>query len=132
MHAASGVLRDDGSYKPSFLTYATLIRELDGVEAGAKRLPYPDPNVRLYAWRRGGETLLTAWTIEGAARLNLDLGRATVTDAFGRRARLDRTKGLALTEFPIYLRGIGNLAPVESLLRRKARDEEAERVRQTM
>ena len=132
MHAASGVLRDDGSYKPSFLTYATLIRELDGVEAGAKRLPYPDRNVRLYVWRRGGETLLTAWTIEGAARLNLDLGRATVTDAFGRRARLDRTKGLALTEFPIYLRGIGNLAPVESLLRRKARDEEAERAHQTM
>jgi hypothetical protein len=35
-----------------------VIRELDGVQGGALKLPYPDPNVRVYAWTRGAETIL--------------------------------------------------------------------------
>lgn len=117
MHAASGLLRDDGSMKPSYLSYATLIRELDGVTGGARRLHDPDPNVRLYAWKRGGETILTAWTIEGAGHVALDLGHATVTDAFGRRARRDLSRGLDLGEFPIYIRDIEKPAAIETRAR---------------
>ncbi|HEY0076981.1 MAG TPA: discoidin domain-containing protein, partial [Abditibacteriaceae bacterium] len=56
-HAASGVLRDDGTLKPSWFSYATLIRELEGTQGG-QRLPYPDPNVRLFAWPRGNSIVL--------------------------------------------------------------------------
>ena len=70
LFAASGVMRDDGSLKPAWFTYATLIRALDGVKTGALRLPDPDPNVRLYAWTRGTETILSAWAVDGTATLN--------------------------------------------------------------
>ncbi|HEY3281374.1 MAG TPA: hypothetical protein VGN26_03805 [Armatimonadota bacterium] len=105
MHAASGVLRDDGSYKPSFLTYATLIRALSGVKGGALRLPYPNPNVRLYLWQGPRGPLLSAWTVEGTARITLGQGTAMVTDAFGRRSRQSLSGGLGLSAFPRYLEG---------------------------
>ena len=116
MHAASGLLRDDGSMKPSFLTYATLIRQLDGVKGGAVRIPYPDSNVRVYSWKGAGGTLLTAWTINGAGRLNLNLGRGSVTDAFGRSRSMDLSKGLDLSPFPVYIRGISNMSAIRALL----------------
>ncbi len=125
MHAASGVLRDDGSYKPSFLTYATLIRELDGVRGGAVKLPQADKNVRLYLWKRGDAAILTAWTIEGEGKLDLNLGRATVTDAFGRRQTADLTGGVALSVFPIYIRDISNASAVQSLESQAAKAEAA-------
>lgn len=126
MHAASGLLRDDGSCKPSFLTYATLIRELDGVTAPAVRLPWPDKHVRLYGWRRGDECLLTAWTIEGEAKLDLNLGRATVTDAFGYRRTEDLAAGLRLSVFPVYIRDCSNVRSLQSL-ERQAQWQEASR-----
>ena len=101
--------------KPSFLTYATLIRQFQGVEGGAIKLPYSDKNVRLYLWQRGKERLLTAWTIEGAGQLALSLGRATVTDAFGYRQTLDLAKGLRLSAFPVYIEGMTDARPVEAL-----------------
>jgi hypothetical protein len=113
-HAASGLLRNDGSQKPSWFSYATLIRELDGATDG-RRLPHPDPQVRLYSWKRGNETLLSAWTVEGTAKLNLNLGRSTVTDTFGHRAPADVNSNFALSEFPVHIRGMVNRAPVDAL-----------------
>lgn len=124
MHAASGVVRDDGSLKPSWFTYATLIRQLDGVDKGALRLPYSDPNVRLYAWTRGKETILTAWTIENPATLRLQLGQCTVTDAFG-ATRQTKAGDLPISMFPVYIRGIGNPAAFQSLVAQAKRDEAA-------
>ena len=126
MHAASGLLRDDGSMKPSWVTYATLIRQLDGVQGGAIRLPYKDNNVRLYAWQRGAERILTAWTIEGPAKLDVDLGHATVTDAFGRQREMDLAHGLALSEFPVYLRNVSDLRAIAAL-EEQARQEDQRR-----
>lgn len=126
MHAASGVVREDGTLKPSWFTYATLIRELEGVQTGALRLPYPDPNVRLYAWTRGAETVLTAWAIEGTADLKLRLGPSTVTDAFGRRRRVDVASKLPLSVFPTYVREVGYPDAVRTLVER-ARQQEAAR-----
>lgn len=114
LHAASGLYRDDGSVKPLWLTYATLIRELDGVKPGV-RLPYPDPNVRLYTWIRNNETVLTGWTVSGSASVKLDLGPCMVTDAFGYRKQ-EKVAALALSPFPTYVRGIGNPAGLKSML----------------
>ncbi len=109
MHAASGLLRNDGTYKPSYLTYATLIRELDGVTGGAIKLPINDKNMRLYAWKKGSDWILTGWMVEGTSKLNINLSRATVTDAFGYRSQMDLTKGIELSIYPVYIRSIGNL-----------------------
>ena len=126
MHAASGLLRDDGTYKPSYLTYATLIRELDGVMGPAIRVPHPDKNVRMYLWRRGDDRLLTAWTIEGEAKLDLKLGKATVTDAFGQRRAQDLSAGLTLSAFPVYIRDFAD-AKVLQALELRAQQEEVDR-----
>jgi hypothetical protein len=126
MHAASGLLRDDGSMKPSWLTYATLIRELDGVQGGAIKLPTKDANVRVLAWKNGSQTILTAWTIEGEGKLDANLGRATVTDAFGHRRQMDLSQGLPLSIFPTYIRNFADPRGVEGLLA-EARQEEVGR-----
>ena len=74
MHACSGVLREDFSPKPSWFTFGTLIRQFHGVQGGAKRLPHADENVWLMEWDAGGKPLLTVWTVDGVARLGVDLG----------------------------------------------------------
>lgn len=122
MHAASGLLREDGAFKPAFLTYATLIRELDGVKGGAIRLPLTDRNMRLYAWQSGSGWILTAWMIEGAGKLAVDLGQATVTDAFGRRTAQDLTHGMDLTIFPAYIRDVSNQRAISDLLAESAQE----------
>jgi len=125
LHASSGLFRDDGSVKPSWFTFATLIRELDGVKPGL-RLPHPNPNVRLYSWTRGKETILTAWTVDGTADLNLALGSYTVTDAFGHR-RQSSARSLPLGIFPTYIRGVSNMATLDALAV-KGRQMEAQRL----
>lgn len=130
MHAASGVLRNDETLKPSWFTYATLIRELDSVKAKAIRLLYPDPNVFLYAWTRGAETILSAWAIEGTANLNLKLGNSTVTDAFGNARQQNIAGTLPLSVFPVYIKNIGNPAGFKTLVAQAQRTETARRQEQ--
>jgi hypothetical protein len=129
MHAASGLLRNDGSMKPSWLTYATLIRQLDGVLPGAVKLPCKDKNVRLFAWQRGKEQILTAWTIEGPGKLDLNLGRATVTDAFGQRREMDLTGGLALSDFPVYVRDVSDSRAIAALQEQARLEDQRQRER---
>lgn len=124
MHAASGVLRNDETLKPSWFTYATLIREMDSIKTGAMRLPYPDANVRLYGWTRGSETILSAWAIEGTANLNLQLDNSTITNAFGKTRQENLTGKLALSAFPIYIKKIGNMAGVKVLWEQAQRERE--------
>lgn len=127
MHAAAGLQRDDGTLKPSWLTYATLIRQLEGIPGAALRLPHPDPRVRVYLWQRGGSPLLTAWTSEGSAPLGTALGTATITDAFG-HATPSTPVGAdyVLGEFPVYLSGFADAAPLAAW---RARGEAAEKER---
>ena len=129
MHAASGLLRDDGAMKPSWQTYATLVRQLDGVEGRATRLPCKDDNCRLYAWQTGAQTILTAWNVEGETKLDISLGRATITDAFGHERRIDLNSGLPLSIFPVYIRDFTEPQAVEALLGR-ARAQEIQRQEQ--
>ncbi|HEX8237919.1 MAG TPA: hypothetical protein VF600_18410 [Abditibacteriaceae bacterium] len=125
MHAASGVLRNDETLKPSWFTYATLIRQLNGIKTGAQRLPYPDANIRLYAWTRGTETILSAWAVEGAANLSLNLGNSTVTDAFGHRRQVNIAGKLPLSIYPVYIQKIGNVAGIRPLIDQAQRAEAA-------
>ncbi|MBW3635140.1 MAG: discoidin domain-containing protein [Armatimonadetes bacterium] len=120
-HAASGVMRNDGALKPSWFSYATLIRELNGTQGG-QRLPYPDPNVRLFAWPRGNSMVLSAWAINGAANLNLKLGQATITDSFGHRRR-GVANQQSLSEFPIYIRDASDMNAVNALMEQARRSE---------
>ena len=113
-HAAAGVLRDDETLKPSYLSYATLIRELNGTQGG-QRLPFPDENVRLFAWPKGDKIVLSAWSVSGDKTIDLNLGRATVCDSFGHETTGATTK-LALCEFPIYVHDISDMKAVSALM----------------
>ena len=125
-HAASGLFRNDGTMKPAWMTYATLIRELDGIENG-KKLPHPNPNVRVYAWKRGAETVVSAWAVDGTATLDLNLGQSTATDAFGASSQKTVAANFPLSAYPTYFKKISNLAPISALLTQADRAETARR-----
>jgi hypothetical protein len=113
---SAGVLRTDGSPKPSFFTYAALIRQMRGVEGGALQIATKDPNIRIYAWAQAGQPMLTAWAIHGSAAFPLNLGKASVTDSFGDRREGVDTSRLKLSIFPVFLRGCTNRAQMSALL----------------
>jgi hypothetical protein len=116
-HAASGILRNDMSRKPSWYTYATLIRQLDGASPG-HRLPHPVEDVWLQTWKRDGKKMLMAYCIEGEEELGIELGPAIVTDAFGGERRVDSTNDLSLSEFPVYISYMTNEENLNSLIYR--------------
>ncbi len=122
--ASAGVLRDDLSEKPSFFTYATLIHQLNGVDGYGLQVFNGDDNVRIYAWQRGGQTMVSAWAINGTAPLKLNLGQATMTDAFGDVQKNVDTGSLTLTTFPVYLSDCTDQAAVKAMVQeaQKRRD----------
>ena len=128
-HAASGVLRDDLSRRPSWYTYATLIRQLQGAKP-EYHLPSKDDNVWLQTWRRDGKTMLMAYCVGGKGKLGVELGKATVTDAFGGVAHVYSTRELALSEFPVYISDMADESALEPLSQEaKRREEERKRRR---
>ena len=140
LFSASGVIRDDGSLKPSWFTYATLIRQLDGVTERAAKVPFEDSNVRVYLWKRGAQAIVTAWAIVAqasslpfpvgqASSLSFPLGRCTLTDAFGHSRTVDGQRPLELTEFPIYLTDFADPAAVKGLEEQAGKMAEKERLR---
>jgi hypothetical protein len=123
-HAASGVLREDLSRRPSWYTYATLIRELQGAKP-EYHLPQKDDNIWLQTWRRDGKTMLMAYCVRGEAELGVELGKATVTDAFGGVTQVASTRELALSEFPLYISDMADESALEPLsLEAKHREQE--------
>ena len=129
MHACSGVLRNDFSRKPSWYTFGTLIRQLQGVKGGARRLPHRDENVWLMEWDAGGEPLLTAWTVDGTARMGLDLGACTIVDSFGGITKPQSTNNVQITAYPLYLRNFATLEPLKKLREQFERREAAKAAR---
>lgn len=125
-HASSGVLRNDYSRRPSWYTYATLIRQLQDCQPGV-RLPTDDKRTWLHTWHNGDETLVMAWRSQGEAPLGIELGACQITDAFGNTSELSVTSQLVLTEFPVYLRVAQLPANVQSLVA-VAKNREAERL----
>ena len=103
MHAGAGLLRDDNTLRPAWLTVATMIRQMQGLRGRALRLPTDDPNVWLLLWREGGRRLVVAWTLGGPRKLGVDLGAAHGCDGFGLKAAAAGTAGEVLTSVPRYL-----------------------------
>ncbi len=94
--SGAGLIRNDQMLSPAWFTYATMVRQLDGVTGRALRLPADDDNVRAYLWKRGDKAILTAWTIKGAGQLKAPLGPCTLTDAFGASRPADIRQELRL------------------------------------
>jgi hypothetical protein len=103
MHAGAGLLRNDNSVRPSWFTVATMIRQLQGFNGRALRLPSDDPKVWMFLWEDGQRKLITAWRYEGTSKLGVDLGKATVCDGFGRTTAAASTAGVVLSELPTYI-----------------------------
>ncbi len=128
MHACSGLLRNDFSEKPSWFTFAALVRQFDGVTGGAERLPHPDERVWLLKWNVGGDdALLTAWTVNGHARLAVDLGKCDITDAFGGRIEVGNTADLEVTPFPLYFRKVAGSGWRDLLKKHEAQQQDLKR-----
>ncbi|WOO41470.1 hypothetical protein [Rubellicoccus peritrichatus] len=115
-HAGAGIITDEGEVRPSWLSMATMIRQLDGagVNEGI-RLPYPNDNVRLYLWNTNQGLVLSAWSVKGEDKVKLGLGNVTKTDAFGHKSKADLNGEWEVTEFPIYLSSISNNSGITKL-----------------
>lgn len=130
MHGGAGVIRNDGSLRPSFFTLSTLSRQLDGaMDVRVPRLMTSDPKVWMYRWKRANDYVVTAWTPENTVPLGLDLGKCHVVDAFGAATDMEVTKDFPLTIFPVYITQITNAAVIDGLVNDAvAREKERKRV----
>ena len=102
-HAGAGLLRNDLSVRPLWFTVATMIRQLQGFEGRALRLPSADPKVWMFLWQDGKRKVISAWRYEGTSELGLDLGKASLCDAFGRVTDIRGTDHVVLSEMPVYI-----------------------------
>ncbi len=114
LYAASGLQRGDKTFKPSWFAVATLLRQLDNAQ-NVRRIPHEDDAIYLIGWQVEGAWTVAAWSIDGARELGLDLGAATVTDAFGATRSGVHTAGVKLGELPIYLTDLANPATLAAL-----------------
>ncbi len=102
LYAASGMLTSQGQPRAAFFTLATLIRQITGSGALYK-LHHDNEDIWLYAWTRDGKPTLAAWSTSDKGTLNLNLGQATMTDAFGFEQSVSQTHDIQLRGLPIYL-----------------------------
>lgn len=113
MHAGAGLVRNDASIRPAWVTTATVIRQLQGFSGSAIRIAHSDPNVWQLAWQDDNRTVVAAWTIGKSCPLNQPsefqfaaADTAKIVDAFGYSREYEKITGgikVALTEFPVYL-----------------------------
>jgi hypothetical protein len=107
MHAGAGLLRNNGSLRPSWITTATAIRQLQGFIGKAARLPHSDPNVWLLAWHDDQRLIVAVWTIGNpitADGLFAAGDVIKVVDAFGHMsAEAADLSSIELSEFPCYV-----------------------------
>jgi hypothetical protein len=86
MHAGAGLLRNDRSLRPVWFSVATMIRQLQGFNGRALRLPSDDPTVWMYLWEDGPRKLITAWRYAGTSR-RTRRGMASPTWEWGKARR---------------------------------------------
>ena len=103
MHAGAGLLRNDASVRPAWLTVATMIRQLQGLDGRALRLPSPDPGVWAYLWQQGDRRVVAAWALGEPRRFGVDLGKSEVCDGFGRTTAASGTADVLLGDVPTYI-----------------------------
>lgn len=122
MHAASGMLRNDGTKRPVFYTYATLIRTLDG-KRFVEDLSKSHDSTRILRWKGEDGELLSAWSVLGGDTFDVELGPVEIMDSFGAITNVKSTKGMVLSEFPIYIKKYKSL---KSLSKYRSRIKKAE------
>ncbi len=117
MHAGAGFIRNDGTLRPSWFSYATLVRELDGVKTGTvPRVRFPgNDKIWGYLWERNGEKVFSVWSLEDDTVLPLNLGKCTVTDSFGMKRELEVNNNLKIGIFPLYITNITNIDVIKQL-----------------
>ena len=128
-HAASGLLRNDKTIKPSWQTAGTMVRQLHGVRGGARRLPTPGANVYMLIWNEDKDPIVTVWTVDGEAKLGVDLGECQVVDAFGRETTRPLGEATVINDFPIYIRKVGSAEALKVLQTEATRLAEQEQAR---
>lgn len=111
LYGASGLMASNNRYKPSFFTMATLVRLVDQFTR-ATLLP-PRGDVWSCVFEKDGKKILAAWATRGGATLGLDLGQATVVDAFGYRETRPVGAAEPVGVFPVYFTDIEKSAGVE-------------------
>ena len=117
-HAGAGFLRNDNSIRPSWFSYSTLVRQLNGVETGkVPRLIFED-NEKIwgYLWERDGEKVLAVWSIDDQSVLPLNLGNCSVTDSFGKVRQVNVNNNLPLGIFPVYISNIPDMTDINNLV----------------
>ena len=116
-HAGAGFLRNDNSIRPSWFSYSTLVRQLNGVETGkVPRLIFDDDEkIWGYLWDRGGEKVLAIWSLDDNSVLPLNLGICSVTDSFGKVRQVDINNNLPLGIFPVYISNISDMTGINNL-----------------
>jgi hypothetical protein len=102
-HAGAGLIRNDVTLRPSFLTTSILIRQLAGFDGKAVRLTSPDSHVWAYLWRQEDRALVAAWRTGKPGVNPLDLGIVNCVDSFGGKTTQVNSRDLQLSEFPVYL-----------------------------
>ncbi len=104
-HGGAGLLRNDHSIRPAWVTVATMIRQLQGFDGRALRIPTDDSEVWIYLWQDDQRKVITAWTIsETQTRpLGIEFGKGEVCDAFGQKKQIGSTSDLQIGYFPRYI-----------------------------
>lgn len=129
LFAASGLVADDGTLRPSWFTYATLIRQLHNSGPITRLFP-SDPNIRIYTWQRGGQPIVAAYAVQGEATLPLALGGCRETDSFGGVVQHDGKTPIAIDIFPRYFDALAApqvLAPLIAASKQREQDRLARR-----
>lgn len=120
MHAGAGLLRNDGTIRPSWLTVATMIRQLQGFDGKALQLFPDDPNIWAFLWQDGNRRLITAWTLGEETEFPVALEAAKVTDSFGNVSQHDRNARVKLDYFPAYISLQGTTPALDAAIKEAA------------
>ncbi|QDT11575.1 hypothetical protein [Planctomycetes bacterium K23_9] len=108
MHAGAGLVRDDGTLRPSWFTMATMIRQLAGFQGRGERIQHDRSDTWILRWIEGDQSVVAAWTIGAESKLKVSdviAGQApkSIVDAFGHSIESSDSDEITLSEFPVYL-----------------------------
>lgn len=104
-----GITDTDLNPKPIFSTYQLMISKLDGFSkvekmgGGARKL---------FRFLVKGHPIFVAWNDGGASTLSLDVGKAKITDPFG-RVRIDAGNRLRITHVPVFIEAMDAKSPAK-------------------
>ncbi|MAX25721.1 MAG: hypothetical protein CMJ19_14580 [Phycisphaeraceae bacterium] len=102
LYAASGMLTSQGQPRAAYFTLATLARQISG-SGPIHKLQFDNPDIWAYAWIKDGKPAMAIWSVTNEGTLDWELGSAKMTDAFGYDESVSKTRGMKLTELPMYL-----------------------------